>query len=154
MTPGPMIVFALDERRFALPLGAVERAVRMVEVLPLPKAPEIVCGVVNVHGRIIPVIDARRRFGLPEKAVALSDQLLIASTRTLTLAMRVDAVIDVVEWSEEDCIAAEGIVAGLEHVAGIAKLAGGMVLIHDLESFLSLEEERSLGRALAAALVE
>ena len=62
-----IVVFALDEQRYALHLLAVERVVRAVEVTALPEAPEIVLGVVNVKGRIVPVINVRRRFRLPER---------------------------------------------------------------------------------------
>ena len=62
-----IVVFTLDEQRYALHLLAVERVVRAVEVTALPEAPEIVLGVVNVKGRIVPVINVRRRFRLPER---------------------------------------------------------------------------------------
>lgn len=74
-----LVVFTLDEQRYALHLAAVERIVRVVEVTPLPKSPEIVLGVVNVQGRIIPVVNIRKRFRLPEREIALSNQLIIAS---------------------------------------------------------------------------
>lgn len=57
-----LVVFAFDEQRYALHLSAVERIVRMVEITPLPKAPEIVLGVVNVQGRIVPIVNIRKRF--------------------------------------------------------------------------------------------
>jgi len=75
-----LVVFTLDDRRYGLALSAVERAVRMVDVTPLPQAPQIVLGVVNVQGRVVPVVNLRRRFRLPERDFALADQLLIART--------------------------------------------------------------------------
>ena len=73
-----LVVFTMDEQRYALQLAAVERVVRMVEVTPLPQAPQIVLGVINAQGRIIPVVDIRRRFRLPARDIRLSDHLLIA----------------------------------------------------------------------------
>jgi purine-binding chemotaxis protein CheW len=64
-----LVVFALDEQRYALRLTAVERIVRAVEVTPLPKAPQIVLGVIDAQGRIIPVVDVRQRFRLTEREV-------------------------------------------------------------------------------------
>lgn len=145
-----LVIFALDQGRYALPLERVERAVRMVEVTPLPKAPAIVRGVVNVQGRLVPVINLRRRFALPEREAALGDQLLIARSATLSLAMVVDAVIDVAECDARDYVASTSVVPGTDYVQGIAKLADGMVLIHDLDRFLSLDEAQSLDQALAA----
>lgn len=145
-----IVIFALDQGRYALPLERVERAVRMVEVTPLPKTPAIVCGIVNVQGRLVPVIDLRRRFGLPERHMQLGDHLLIARSATRTLAMIVDMVSGVAECDPLEVIASASVVPGSDYVQGIAKLADGMVLIHDLDSFLSLDETQSLDQALAA----
>ena len=79
-TTNQIVVFTLRDRRHGLPLSAVERIVRVVEVTSLPKAPDIVLGVVNVQGRVIPVINVRRRFRLPEREIALTDHMLIART--------------------------------------------------------------------------
>ncbi len=77
------VVFGLDEHSFALRLSAVVRVVRAVEVTPLPRAPEIVLGVINVQGRITPVFDVRKRFRLPAREISLSDQFIIARADTL-----------------------------------------------------------------------
>ena len=75
-----IVVLTLDEQRYALRLSAVERIVRAVEVTALPQAPEGVLGVVNVEGRVIPVVNIRQRFNLPEQEINLDDQLIIART--------------------------------------------------------------------------
>jgi len=147
----PQVVFTIDDRSFALPLVQVERAVRAVAVTALPQAPAIVCGVVNIAGRIVPVIDLRRRFGLPEREIGLTDQLLIAHTYDRPLALIVDAVVGVDEYADQDFVAVDSIVAGTSFLRGIVKSAAGMILIHDLDSFLSLEETQALDSALAPA---
>jgi purine-binding chemotaxis protein CheW len=145
-----LVIFTLDEHSYALHLPAVERALRMVEISPLPKAPEIVLGVINVQGRIVPVFNVRKRFRLPERETSPSDQLIVAQTSRRTVAMLADAVSGVVAYPEQQVIAAERILPGLEYVEGVAKLEGGMILIHDLDKFLSLEEETTLDNALRA----
>lgn len=144
-----VVTFALDALRYALYLSVVERVVRAVEITPLPKAPEIVVGVINVQGRIIPMVNVRKRFRLPERNVTLNDQFIIAHTSKRAVALVVDTVHGVAEYGEDMLTPAEEIVAGLEYVDGIVRLRDGMVLIHNLESFLSLEEQRSLDRALS-----
>lgn len=143
-----LVVALLDGRRCALRLPAVERVARAVEITPLPKAPEIVLGVINVGGRIVPVINVRKRFRLAEREAGLGDQLLIARTARRTVALPVDAVTGVLPCSAEMVTTKEAIVPGLEYLEGIAKLEDGMILIHDLDKFLSLEEENTLDRAL------
>lgn len=143
-----LVVFTLDDRGYGLPLPAVERIVRAVAVTPLPKAPDIVLGVINVQGRVIPVINVRRRFRLPEREIGLADQIVIARSRRRRVALVVDAVSGVLEYSEPDAVGAQDVLPALPYVQGVVKLAGGLILIHDLDTFLSLEEESHLDRAL------
>ena len=143
-----LVVFTLDEQRYALRLASVERVVRAVEVTPLPKAPEIVLGMINVQGRIIPVVNVRKRFRRPEREIGISDQFIIARTLRRTVALAVDAVSDVVPCPEAQVVAAEKILPGLEHVDGVLKIPDGLIFVHDLDRFLSLDEEQALTVAL------
>lgn len=143
-----LVLFRLDEQHYALHLPVVERVVRAVEVTPLPKAPEIVLGVINAHGQVIPVVDVRKRFRLPEREVDLEDHIMIARTPKRLLALPVDLVEGVVAYSEEQVVVSEKIVPGMEYVEGVLKLPNGLILIHDLEKFLSLKEEKALDSAM------
>lgn len=145
----PLVTFHLAGLFLALPLEQVVRALRAVAPTPLPQAPEVVCGAVNVQGCVVPVIDLRRRLGLADRGIGLDDQLLIARARTRVLAMIVDSVDGVIECDEKDFVAVDSVAFGTRHLAGIVKSAGGLVLIHDLDRFLSLDEERQLDVALA-----
>lgn len=150
---GWYVLFTLAARRFALPLEVVERSVRIVDITPLPNTlPGIVLGVIDVAGRVIPVINVRKRFGIPERGIAASDLLLIARASAQwsarTLALWVDAVDGVVQGAAHD-IAAVAPGHETECVSGILRLPDGLVLIHDLGRFLSLTEDRVLDLALA-----
>jgi purine-binding chemotaxis protein CheW len=147
-----LVIFTLDNQRYALHLHAARRVVRMVAITPLPNAPDSILGVVDFHGQVIPVINVRRRFGLPERAIGaivLTDQLLIAHTARRPVALVVDAVLDVIENSTQKLIATENILPRMAYVEGVLKLPDGLILIHDLDTFLSLEEENILDHALA-----
>lgn len=138
------VVFSLDEQSFALHLSAVERVIRAVEVTPLPNVPGTVLGVFNVKGQIIPAFNTRKKFGLPEREMGLSDQLVVARARTRRVALAVDAVSGINESEEQEVVAAEKILPGMEHIEGVVKLGGDLILIHDLDKFLSLDEEKAL----------
>ncbi|MDB6060963.1 MAG: chemotaxis protein CheW [Verrucomicrobiaceae bacterium] len=148
---GQVVVFKLDAQRFALPLDQVERATRSVAITPLPHAPAVIAGVVDVRGSVIPVIDIRKRLGLPGRAPTLNDQLLIAGTSKRRYAALVDTILDVLVYAPGDFSVAEHVVPGLEFLKGIVRLSDGIVLIHDFEQFLSLEEERALDEVLRNA---
>ncbi|MEW6418299.1 MAG: chemotaxis protein CheW [Nitrospirota bacterium] len=126
-----LIVFTLDEQRYALYLHAVERVIRSIEITSLPKAPDIVLGVINVQGRVIPVVNIRKRFRLPEKEISLSDQMIISRTANRSVALPVDNVIDVIEYPEEKVVPSEEILPDIEYVKGVIKLKDGLILIHD-----------------------
>jgi purine-binding chemotaxis protein CheW len=143
-----LVAFTLDGQSYALHLESVKRIVRMVEVVALPKAPEIVLGVINLQGKIVPVLDIRGRFGLPKRQPQLADHLIVAQTAKRTVVIGVDSVSGVVEQRPQDITEAERIVPGLEYVQGVAKLQDDMLLIHDLDRFLSLDEEKQLEDAL------
>jgi len=147
--PGWLVIFILDGQRYGLYLDAVERVIRAVAITRLPKAPGIVIGVINIQGRIIPAVNVRKRFGLPQREMAVSDQVIVARTSARDVAMVVDEVTGIVEYSGMELVPKEKILPSLEHIDGIVVLNDGLVLIHDLEKFLSLEEQRSLDGALA-----
>ena len=145
-----LVVFRLDAQRYAVPLNVVERIVRAAEITPLPNSPGIVLGAIDVAGRVLPVLNIRRRFGLPEREICPADQFLIAPTAQRTVVLVVDEAQGVIERSSTEVIGAAQIVPGLDHIQGVVRLDGGLVLIHNLEKFFSLDEARALDEALNA----
>jgi purine-binding chemotaxis protein CheW len=143
-----VVLFTLEGQHYGLRLSAVDKIVHMVEVTPLPKAPEIVLGVVNLQGRVIPVFDIRRRFRLPQREIQLSDHLIVAHTTRRAVALVVDSVTTVVDLSEQELVEPQEILPNLEYVEGVAKQEDGIILIHNLDEFLSLEEDRALDEAM------
>ena len=143
-----LVILHLGEHKFALGSAVVERVVRAVEVEPLPEAPRGVRGIINLHGRIVPVFDLRALLGEPAGAVRADDHLVIAHTRWRTVALLVDAVSGVVPRVAGQITPAAEILPGLEAISGVLMLEDGLVLIHDLERFLSLEDTAALERAL------
>ena len=150
-TSNQYVVFNLEGQPFALRLSAIERVVRSVEVTHLPNAPEIVCGVVNVQGQVVPVFDIRKTFRLTRREIDLSDQFIIARTRTRTVVLAVDAVSGFQEGLEQGLVEAGRILPRMENIEGVIKLGGDLVLIHDLDKFLSLEEENALEAAMSVS---
>jgi len=146
-----LVAFSLNDQRYALPLSAVERILRAVEITPLPQAPPIVLGIVNVGGRIIPVVNMRQRFRLPDREIEPRDQFILGQTGRRIVALVADEVSSVLERPERDVIAPHDILPGLEGVEGVVRLDDGVILIYDLSRFLSLEEESALDAAWADA---
>ncbi len=148
----PLVVFGVGLQLYAIPVAAVERVLPMVAVAPLPDAPAIALGAVNVEGRLLAVLDLQRRLGLPARELGPSARLLVATTSRRTVALPVDEVLGVTEVAADEIVAPDAVLPGLSVVAGIAVVGDGVALIHDLEAFLSLEQERALQEALEAVV--
>lgn len=148
------LVFRVDSLSIALRVSAVERVFRSVRVSPLPQAPTVVTGVVNVHGDIFPVVSLRKRFGLADREISLSDQFLVTRMSRWRLILMVDSVLEMAAYAPEAIVAANDVLPGLEHVHGAVQSREGVVFIHDLERFLSLHEEVALTQAMATAAQE
>lgn len=144
-----LVLFCIEDQHCALYLSAVERVVRAVEITPLPKAPEVVLGVINVQGQVIPVVDARKRFRLPAGEMNLDDRFIIARTPRRLVALAVDSVAGIRELEDRQVVNAEQALPFAGYIQGVAKLEDGVVLIYDLDQFLSLDEEKALDAAIS-----
>lgn len=145
-----LVGFALDRDRYAVETACVVRALPLVALAPLPGAPAVVAGVCDFHGELIPVMNVRLRFGLRPREPALSDQLLVLRSRGRTLAFAVDAVEPAFAVAASELTAAQALVPGLEHIRGIVRLPeSGLVLVQDVDRFLSLVEAEELAAALS-----
>jgi purine-binding chemotaxis protein CheW len=142
------VVFRLDEQRYAMSLAAVARVVPAMEITVLPNAPPLVLGIIDIEGQVLPVFNLRRRLQLLERALRPADQLVIARTSRQTVALIVDEAQMVLAVSPVEIAAVREIAPKVEPVVGVIKLPDGLVLIHDLEKFLSWDEAETLDKAL------
>ena len=149
--PLQLLAFQLDGQRHAVPLAAVERVVRAVEVTPLPGAPPSVLGFIDAGGLVLPVFCLRRRFQLALRDITPVDQFLIMRAGRRMVALVIDEAQGLVECDSREVERADATIAGSPQVQGVLKLADGLLLIHDLARFLSLPEERALEQAMGAA---
>jgi purine-binding chemotaxis protein CheW len=135
-----LVLFNLDEQRCALDLSVVERGIRIVEITPAPGASPVVLGVINMSGRIVPVLNTRTLLGLPDKEVGLDDHLLIALASGFTVALLMDEIAGVVDFDARKYIASEDIFPDIGKMEGAVRLEEGIIFIYDLNRFLSGED--------------
>ena len=146
-----VLVFELGGQRYGLPVGDVRELVAAVIPTPLPGAPAVVEGVINLRGRVVPVLDVRRRFGLPAKPVEPADHLIVARAGGRLVALRADRALELVALEPGAVEEARAVLPGARYVEQVAALPDGLVLIHDLRTFLSAAEAAALDEALPAA---
>jgi purine-binding chemotaxis protein CheW len=104
---GKYLTFILAGESYAIPVLKVREIIRLTSITPLPQMPEFIRGVLNLRGKIIPVIDLRRRLGLPESADTQSNCIIVvqvptASTGTVPIGLVVDAVEEVTQLTAGD----------------------------------------------------
>jgi purine-binding chemotaxis protein CheW len=139
-----LLVFTLSGLHCALRLSDIERVLHAVEITPVPKAPKIVIGLINVQGSILPVLNIRHLLHLPTVQTTLNDQIILARSTSFTVAILVDNVQGVAECNEQDIIAAEDLYNGIEHLEGVTNLKDGILYIYNLDAFLSSEERSEI----------
>jgi purine-binding chemotaxis protein CheW len=143
-----VLIFELGEHSVGIALADVIEVLRAVAIQPLPGAPAIVEGVINVRGAVVPVLDVRARFGEPACPLDASHHFMLVSAGR-RVAVRVDRCIGIarlhVVRSQDAALP-----AGVSHVAGFALVPSGVLVIHDLHAFLSETETQSLEQALRA----
>ena len=146
-----ILVFEAGGQRYGLPIVDVRELVRAVAITPLPDAPAVIEGIVDVRGRVLPVLDVRARLRLPAKALEPSDHFIVASAGARGVILRVDRAVHLATIDDASVQPPETLGAGGSHLAGVARLEDGMVLIHDLATFLTAAENMALDEALAVS---
>ena len=137
--------FTIEEQCYALPLTAVKKVIRAVELTCLPDSPPILKGLLNMRGEIIPVLNIRSRFGLPERDILFEDRIIICQTAERVIAFVVDLVCGVVEVAPEKFDAAKGILPEMEsYIGGVAKIDKETVLLYDLDKLFSADDIREV----------
>ncbi len=132
-----LLTFKLDDQEYALNIANVVQVVRMVAVTRAPKAPAYVEGMINLRGRVIPVISIRQRCGLAEKPYDLNTQLLIARADQRVMALMVDVVSEVLSIPAGYIEPPDRISAEMEHLLAVGKLGDRLILILDPRTLLS-----------------
>jgi len=116
--------------------------------VPLPRAPEIIEGIINIRGKVVPVLDVRSRFRLAPQPLHPSNQFIVAIADGRTVALRVDQVTRIAAIADRDIEDAKAVVPRSDYVAGVARLPEGLVLLHDLDAFLSHAESEEMDAAV------
>ncbi len=141
-----LVSFKLGDEEFGVDIMQVQEIIRMQEITSVPNAPEFVEGVINLRGRVIPIIDLRKRFGLEEKSHDKATRIIVVKVDDLTVGLVVDEVSEVLRIPADTVEPPPPIVAGVEseYIRGVGKLEDRLLILLDLSKTLSKEEKASL----------
>ena len=147
-----LVLFRLDDQRYALRLDAVERVIRAVAATQVPETPAFVLGLVNLAGQLLPVVSLRRCLGLPDRPIRPEDQFVIARTSRLAMALVVDEVQGLsVDNASRSVAPADVLPQGEWRVQSLVKIDGDIILIYDLDKLFSHEDQERIFQVKAEA---
>lgn len=130
------LLFTIENQKFGFDLSYIDRVISAVEITPLPHAPQYLLGMINIHGTVIPVVNLRHVLELPKREIEINDQFLICHLEDRMLALWIDVVSGIVEFSKEALIPAKDVVSDLESVDYVVKENGAILLIYNLKKLL------------------
>jgi len=146
-----LVVFELGDESYAVDISRVQDINRMQEITEIPHAPESVVGVINLRGRVIPVIDLRKRFGLPDAVHTKDTRIVVVHLEGNLIGVIVDAVSQVLRIPADIVEPPSPVLAGVDsrYLRGIAKLDDRLVILLDLDFVLSRREQEAISEVLA-----
>ena len=153
MTKDLQIVgFRVGTETFGVSIATVHEIVRVPAITPVPDSPECVQGVINLRGRIIPVVDLRKRFGEKVVTSGKKNRILVAEVEGKMIGLIVDAASEVLKIPPSEVepppnVFEEGEV---NYVTGVGKLGGRLIIMVDLTRILQRGELRRVGDLIQA----
>ena len=149
---GKYLTFSLDSEEYGIGILKVKEIIGMMRITPVPQTPGFVKGVINLRGKVIPVIDLRLRFGM--EAIGYSERTCIivveiqSSSGRLPIGIVVDAVSEVLNIKGSDIEETPTFGTRLEtdYILGMAKMGGGVKILLDIDRILNAEDLTALDR--------
>jgi purine-binding chemotaxis protein CheW len=136
-----LATFFLSREEYGVDVRLVQEIIRVSEVTPVPRAPESIKGVINLRGRIIPVIDLKRKLGLGDVDPGRRARIVVVKLRERLVGLLVDAASQVLKVPVSSIEAAPDAVLEIDgdYIRGVAKLPDRLIILMDLQKILSLE---------------
>ncbi len=151
---GKYLTFTLAEEEYGIGILKIKEIIGMMPITSVPKTPEFVKGVINLRGKVIPVIDLRLRFGMEELDYTERTCIIVVEiegqTGIILIGIVVDAVSEVLNIKGEDMENTPTFGGNLDtqYILGMAKMEGGVKILLDIDRVLNTEELSSLESAV------
>jgi len=141
-----IVIFELCNEYFGVDIAAVESIIKMQPITRMPHSPAFVEGLINLRGKVLPVIDLRSRFDLTARAVDKNSRIIVVAVKETEVGMIVDGVSEVLTIAAETIEETPSIATTVDSnfITGIAKIDQRLVILLDLERVLSSGEQAEL----------
>ena len=146
-----LVVFELANEVYGINIGTVREIIRMQTVTYVPDSPDFVEGVINLRGRVIPVVDLRKRFSLPVTEATNESRVLVVDISGDDIGVIVDAVTEVQRISEDSIEPTTTLVTteNSYYIEGIAKVDDQLLILLDLDRALDSTDVQAVVAAAA-----
>ena len=137
-----LVTFSIGEEEFGVNILKVQEIIRTMDITKVPRAPAFVEGVINLRGKVIPIIDLRKRFGLFSKPEDKDTRIVVIEINNIIVGFVVDAVSEVLRIPASTVEPPPPVVAGVEsdYINGVGKLKDRLLIMLDLDKILSSED--------------
>ncbi len=144
-----LVSFNIGDEEFAVDILRVQEIIRIVEITKVPKSPPFVEGVINLRGKVIPIIDLRKRFNLEERKTTKETRIIVVDIDGKVIGLIVDSVSEVLRLPSDTIEPPPPIVAGIEseYIKGVGKLDDRLLILLDLNKIFSSKEKELLAKA-------
>ena len=141
-----VVGFRIGRETFGLPIALVREIVRVPEITSVPNAPEYIEGVINLRGRIIPVVDMRKRFGEEVTLPSKKNRIVVVELEARLIGLLVNSASEVLRIPPSEIQAPQDVFqeGELNYITGVGKLKGRLVILLDLNRILQRGELRRL----------
>ncbi|MCK4739313.1 MAG: chemotaxis protein CheW [Deltaproteobacteria bacterium] len=148
-----LVTMGLGTERFAVPIEEVKEIIAKYEIVPLPKMPAFIEGIISLRGTIVPIVDMRKRFGMAAREAGADAKVVVVDLEGLSVGIQVDTVFQVLKISRGEIKEPPALVAGLkaEYLEGVAEVDGALTVALNLENIFSSTEKMSLIENIASA---
>ncbi len=133
-----LVTFRIGEEEFGVDILAVQEIIRMMQITMVPRAPEFIEGVINLRGKVIPVINMRTRFNKPALDQDSNTRIVVMELENKIVGFLVDGVSEVLRIPESTVEDPPPVVAGIgsEYIRGIGKLDNRLLILLNLDNLL------------------
>ncbi len=151
-----LVVARLAGESYGITIDAVRTIIRVPEITEIPRAPSFVEGIINLRGAIVPVIDLRKRLGLPVQSLDRAARIVVVETPDGQIGLLVDAVTRTLVIPGEQIEPTSPIVVSVDtaYVRGVGKLEDELVILLDVERVLTADESNALRHMDTATVTE
>lgn len=139
-----LLCFSLADKEYAVDISSVREVRRIKQVTPVPRALDFIEGVISLRGRVIPIINLRKKLSLPSAEKPSLNRVLITESNSHMLGIAVDSVIGVITIDESNIEPPDEILKKAEYLIGVGKIGKQLVLIADIEKLLSGEDKSGI----------